>query len=142
MCVASITNPKAVNAEVEVVRRVHKEVGIPISALITPTLFNEGSMKELRSAGVERIGIAIDCATERLFDLLRGRNARGPHRWGRYLEGVTEAVEVLGKGRVGIHLIVGLGETEEEAVKLIQWAHDVGAETHPLLILPGGGVST
>lgn len=139
VCVASITNPKAVGAEVDVIRRVRDGVGLPISALITPTLFSKEVMKELRSAGAERFGIAIDCASEELFELLRGRKARGTHSWRRYLEGVEEGVEVMGKGRVGIHLIVGLGETEEDAVRLIQWAHDKGAETHLFSFYPEEG---
>ncbi len=136
VCVASISNPRAVEAEVEVIRRIYSEVRIPLSALITPTLFLKDSMKELKAAGAERLGIAIDCASEHLFEILRGRKVRGIHSWKRHLEGVREGVEVMGKGRVGIHLIIGLGETEEEAVKLIQWAHDVGAETHLFSFYP------
>ncbi len=139
VCVASITNPKALEAEVKAIKRVHNAVGLPVSALITPSLFTKEWMKKLRDAGAERIGIAIDCANERIFDLLRGKGARGPHRWGRYLEGVEEAVEVMGKGRVGIHLIVGLGESEEEAVRLIQHVHDLGAETHLFSFYPEEG---
>ncbi|MEM0362168.1 MAG: radical SAM protein [Sulfolobales archaeon] len=139
VCVASITNPRAVQAEIEVVRRVYEGVALPISALITPTLFSEDHMRELRRVGAERLGIAIDCASERLFEVLRGREAGGTHSWRRYLEGVEEGVEVMGRGRVGIHLIVGLGETEEEAVRLIQWAHDRGAETHLFSFYPEEG---
>ncbi|MCX8186943.1 MAG: radical SAM protein [Sulfolobales archaeon] len=139
VCVASITNPRAVEAEVEVIRRVFRGVGIPTSALITPTLFREEDMRDLREAGAERLGIAIDCASERVFEALRGRGAGGTHLWGRYLQGIEEGVEVMGRGRVGIHLIVGLGETEEEAVKLIQLAHDLGAETHLFSFYPEDG---
>jgi biotin synthase len=139
VCVATITNPKALEAEVEVIRRVYRATGLPTSALITPSLFTKEWMKKLRDVGTERIGIAIDCASEEVFELLRGRYARSPHRWGRYLEGVEEAVEVMGRGRVGIHLIVGLGESEEEAVRLIQQVHDLGAETHLFSFYPEEG---
>lgn len=96
-------------------------------------------MKELRNSGVERIGIAIDCASRELFDILRGYKAKGPHRWDRYIEGIIEAIEVMGKGKVGVHLIVGLGETEKEATDLIQWIHDIGAETHLFSFYPEEG---
>ena len=139
VCVATITNPKAVEAEIEVIRKIYHEVGMPISALITPTLFHKEEMKKLREAGAERIGIAIDCATPQIFDLLRGKAARGPHRWQRYLQGVEEAVQVMNKGKVGIHLIVGLGETEKQAVELIQKTHDMGAETHLFSFYPEEG---
>ncbi|RLF16402.1 MAG: radical SAM protein [Thermoprotei archaeon] len=139
VCVASITNAKAIKGEIEVIKRLYNSLRLPISALISPTIFPKHRMEELKEAGAERIGIAIDCATPSIFDLLRGSKARGPHRWEVYLKGVHDAVEVLGEGKVGIHLIVGLGETEEEAVKLIQWAHDAGAETHLFSFYPEPG---
>jgi biotin synthase len=139
VCVASITNGRAVEAELEVLSRLHRSLRIPLTALVTPTLFRGKAMEELAEAGAERIGIAIDCATPELFDALRGRGARGPHRWEAYRRGVLDAVSALGEGKVGIHLIVGLGETEEEAARLIQWAHDVGAETHLFSFYPEAG---
>ncbi|MEM1545710.1 MAG: radical SAM protein [Candidatus Methanomethylicia archaeon] len=138
ICVASVTNRRAVKAEIEVIRRVYNALRLPISALISPTIFGLNSLKELRDSGTERIGIAIDCATREIFDMLRGREAQGPHSWDRYIEGIKEAVSIFGRGRVGIHLIVGLGETEMEAVNLIQEAHDIGAETHLFSFYPEG----
>ena len=138
-CVASITNGKAIDAEREVIARLYRALRIPLTALITPTLFTKPRMEELADAGAERIGIAIDCATPEIFDALRGRGARGPHRWEVYRRGVVDAVSVLGEGKVGIHLIVGLGETEEEAARLIQWAYDAGAETHLFSFYPEPG---
>ncbi|MEM4700475.1 MAG: radical SAM protein [Candidatus Nezhaarchaeales archaeon] len=139
VCVASITNPKAVEAELEVVSRLHRSLRVPLSALVTPTLFTKARMEELAEEGADRIGVAIDCATPELFDLLRGRGARGPHRWEVYRRGVVDAVSAVGEGKAGVHLIVGLGETEEEAVELIQWARDAGAETHLFSFYPEPG---
>jgi len=139
VCVASITNGRAIKGELEVIERLYKALRIPITALISPTIFPRHRMEELSEAGAERIGIAIDCAAPHIFDALRGSGARGPHRWEVYRGGVVDAVKVVGEGKVGIHLIVGLGETEEEAAKLIQWAHDVGAETHLFSFYPEPG---
>ncbi|MFN3535205.1 MAG: radical SAM protein, partial [Desulfatiglandales bacterium] len=41
-----------------------------------------------------------------------------------------EAVRIMGPYKVGVHLIVGLGETEEQMIATIQRAHDMGAHTH------------
>ena len=139
VCVASITHAKAVKGEIEVVKKVSSELNVPVSALISPTIFTKQYMEELRSAGAERIGIAIDCATPQLFTLLRGKEAKGPHRWESYLNGVEEAVEVMGRGKVGIHLIVGLGESEEEAVALMQRVKRLGVETHLFSFYPEKG---
>ncbi len=139
VCVASIAHPKAVKGEIKVVREMKAKLDVPISALISPSIFSMEHFEELRSAGVERIGIAIDCATPRLFEILRGRSARGIHRWERYMEGLGEAVEVMGRGKVGAHLIVGLGETEKEAAEFIQRVKEIGGETHLFSFYPEEG---
>lgn len=139
ICVSDIEHPKAVDAMKEVVRILWLRVGMPISALISPTQFSIDDMKELKNLGVERIGIALDCATKELFEMLRGSRVGGPHRWERHLEGISDAVEAVGRGKVGVHLIVGLGESEEDAVRLIQQVHDMGAETHLFSFYPEQG---
>lgn len=139
VCIADIQHPKAVKTVKELVRVVKSKLDIPISVLISPTQFTKEDMKELKSLGIDRIGIALDCATSEVFELLRGPKARSPHKWERYIEGVREAVEVMGRGKVGVHIIVGLGESEEEAVKIIQILHDTGAETHLFSFYPEPG---
>jgi biotin synthase-related radical SAM superfamily protein len=139
ICVAAITHPRAVEGEIEVVRKMSDELGLPISALISPSIFSMDRLEELRSAGADRVGIAIDCATPRIFEALRGRMARGIHKWERYLEGVRETVEIMGKGRVGVHLIVGLGETERDAAELMQTIKNMGGETHLFSFYPEAG---
>ena len=48
---------------------------------------------------------------------MRGRGVGGPHRWDCYWKVVEDSVEIFGKYNVGVHFIVGLGETEEKMVK-------------------------
>jgi biotin synthase len=48
-------------------------------------------------------------------------------------------VEVFGRYEVGIHLMVGLGETEAEAIGIIQKAYDMGSLTHLFSFFPEGG---
>jgi biotin synthase len=47
----------------------------------------------------------------------------------------------MGKGpnSVGVHLIIGLGETEEEAVRFIQECYDMGARVHMFSFYPEKG---
>jgi biotin synthase len=49
------------------------------------------------------------------------------------------AVEIFGRSYVGIHLIVGLGETEKEMVETIQKEQDMGAHTHLFSFYPEKG---
>ena len=85
-------------------------------------------------------GIAIDAATPALFDRYRRRGVGGPHRWEHYWQTVA-AARVFGPCKVGVHLIVGLGETEREMIETIQRAHDLGARTHLFSFFPEGGTS-
>jgi len=86
-------------------------------------------MKMLAEGGVDRISIALDAATEEIFDKIKGRIAGGPYVWEKQREALREAVKIFGEGDITTHLIVGLGETEEEMVRIIQWCVDLGV--HP-----------
>ncbi|MDH5624127.1 MAG: radical SAM protein, partial [Candidatus Bathyarchaeota archaeon] len=83
-------------------------------------------MKTLAEAGVDRISIALDAATEEIFDKIKGRLVGGPYVWKRQREALRETMKIFGEGSVTTHLIVGLGETEEEMVQMIQWCVDLG----------------
>ena len=48
-------------------------------------------------------------------------------------------VEVFGRYKAGIHLIAGLGETEEQMVHAIAKAYRMGAMTHLFSFFPEGG---
>ena len=128
VCISMITHPKALEDTLYVIREFKRETTLFISVLITPTLIREKSALEaMKAAGADRVGIAIDAATPELFDQLRGKGVGGPHRWDHYWDVVKMSVDVFGKYYVGIHLIVGLGETEKEMVEAIQIGQDLGA---------------
>ncbi|MEA3377851.1 MAG: radical SAM protein [Chloroflexota bacterium] len=141
ICVSMITHRRAFADLNTVVTRLHQKLDLPISALIAPTLLADpGAMlAETRAAGADMAGVAIDAATPELFDRHRRNGVGGPHRWEHYWRTVEEAVGVFGPYRVGVHLIVGLGETEREMIETIQRAHDLGAHTHLFSFFPEGG---
>jgi biotin synthase-related radical SAM superfamily protein len=143
VCISAITSPKAPKDLVRMVKEVKDGTGLKVSTLITPTLFRKEDFEAIKAAGAENITVAVDAATPQIFDKLRGKQAKGPHKWDRYLSGIKEALEVLGNGRsaVGVHLIIGLGETEEEAVRFIQSCYDEGARVHLFSFYPEKGVA-
>ena len=138
VCVSMVTRWRAREDTLYVVERLRETMDL-VTGLIAPTVVDKKWLYELKEAGADRVGIAIDAATPELFDRLRGRGVGGPHRWDRYWRTVEEAVEVFGRGYVGVHFIVGLGETEREMVEAIQRAHDVGAPTHLFSFFPERG---
>ncbi|OPY85834.1 MAG: hypothetical protein A4E71_01874 [Smithella sp. PtaU1.Bin162] len=140
VCVSMITHGRALEDTCAVIQRVRESVDLPVSALLAPTVMaGRNDLKKIRSAGAERVGIAIDAATEELFIRHRGAGIGGPHRWDIYWGGVIGAVEVFGRYMAGIHLIVGLGETEEQMVHAIACAYRLGAMTHLFSFFPEGG---
>jgi len=140
VCISMITHPRALEDTIYIIQRFKEKTNLSISVLITPTLIhNDSSVEAMKKGGADRIGIAIDAATPELFDGLRGKGVGGPHRWEHYWDVVRMAVDIFGKFHVGIHLIVGLGETEKEIVEAIQRGQDVGAHTHLFSFFPEKG---
>ncbi len=124
-----------------IVRRIREETDKQVSTLVTPTVFGRAELEAVRDAGAENMTVAVDCSTPELFDRMRGKTAKGPHKWESYIEGIRTAVEVMGTGpnAVGVHLIIGLGETEEEAIGFIQRCYDMGARVHLFSFYPEVG---
>lgn len=139
VCISMITNKKATDDILNVITRIKAKVDIPISLLITPSLLNREDLVAYKKAGAQRIGIAVDAVTQELFEEHRGQGVKGPHKWEKYWEVTREALEVFGEDMVGVHLIVGLGETEKEMVNAIQEVKDMGARTHLFSFFPEEG---
>ncbi|WP_457554407.1 radical SAM protein [Candidatus Pyrohabitans sp.] len=140
VCISMVTHPRAYQDTLTLVRRFREETPLAISTLISPTLMKSKEMlAELKRAGAEMCGIAVDCATPELFDALRGRGMQGPHRWEHYWRVVDWAVAVFGRLNVSVHLIVGLGESEREMLAAVQRAYDAGAEAHLFAFYPEPG---
>jgi len=142
VCVGMITHPRAFDDMNTIIHRFHAEVGRPISALVSPTAIRDPRrLVATRDAGADTATVAVDAATPELFDLHRGSGVRGPHRWELYWETLAEIGRIFGPGKSGIHLVVGLGETEKQMVEAIQRAHDLGAETHLFSFFPEAGTA-
>lgn len=140
ICVSMTTHPQAMQDTLAIISKCKERTNLPISGLLTPTVMKgKIDMAAVKEAGADRVGIAVDAATETLFETFRGTKVSGPHRWERYWEALEEAVEVFGKYYAGIHLIVGLGETEKEMVTAIDRAHRLGALTHLFSFFPEAG---
>ena len=129
VCIQALNYPEVFDDILLLVRKIKSRVTVPVSVSCKP--LNPKKMKVLATAGVNRISIALDAATQQIFDKIKGENIGGPYRWERQREALNEAVKVFGEGSVSTHLIVGLGETEKEICQTIQWCIDSG--TYPAL---------
>lgn len=129
-CISMITNGKCRTHTLEMTQRLKSETHLPISLLISPTILNGQDLVDMKKAGADKIGIAIDLATPALFDRYRGKGVGGPHIWEKYWEILEQGLEVFGHPHVGVHLMVGMGETEEEMVSLMDRLWHRGVVSH------------
>ena len=138
VCISMVTHPRAKEDTFDVINYL-KTTSKDISVLIAPTIVDRSWLEQLRAAGVEKVGVAIDAATEELFSKLRGKDVRGPHSWSKYWRVLRDAIEIFGNENASIHLMIGIGETEREAIAIIQQVHKMGADTHLFSFFPEPG---
>ena len=139
VCLSMIMHPRAVEDTIELTERLNREIGLPVSVLVNPSTLHDGDLEAFHTAGADMATVAIDAATPELFEQHRGSGVTGGHRWDRYWQALEEAALVFGGGRIGAHLIAGLGETERELVALIQKIHARGGQTHLFSFYPEQG---
>ncbi len=123
-CIQCLNYPTVVKDVEEILAAVKTKVKLPVSICIHPVSLDE--MKRLKSAGAQKIGIAMDACTPELFEKIKGAGRRGPYQWDHHLEAMHQALEVFGPENVTTHLVVGLGETEAEATEFIIKMYEMG----------------
>lgn len=138
-CVSMLTHSRALGDACTIIRILKLHTDIPVSALISPTAMQRYDLKWIREAGADRVGIAVDAVTPELFEKHRAGGVGGPHRWEVFLQCLEDAVDVFGPYMVGVHLIVGLGETEEQMVAFIDRANKLKVATHLFSFFPERG---
>lgn len=119
VCIAQVQDHRAVADLIDMAHRVHRAAPqVPISALVSATLLEEEDLHEIKKTGVDIIGVGLDAASERIFLKTRGKLAKSPHQWEHHWKIVRKSREIYGPMKVNCHIVVGLGETDEDLVKL------------------------
>ncbi len=100
---------------VHLIKMIRENTRIPISLSVFP-VSNE-RFEVIRSLNVNEIVIPLDACTPELFNKIKGKSAGGPYSWESHMDGIKRASGIFEK--VGTHLLIGLGETDEDAIRLI-----------------------
>jgi len=124
VCIQALNYPRAAEDILDLVKWIRKYSNVPVSVSCQPLTGED--VTRFAQAGVSRISIALDASTRDLFEKVKGTANRGPYLWQEHMEALKEAIRVFGRNSVTTHLIVGLDETEEELVRMIQWCMDNG----------------
>ena len=120
ICIQAINYPTVFNDVMGLINRLRSEVNIPISVSCQPLGLEQ--IMQLGESGVDRIGIPLDTPTEELFKKVKGEL----YLWERQIEALKDAIKILGHRHVSTHLIVGLGERDDELLRMIQRLVDIG----------------
>jgi biotin synthase len=123
VCIQALNYPSVFVHLQALVKEIKSQVMVPVSVSCQP--INKEDIVLLAEAGVDRLGVALDAATEALFYKVRGKGVGGCYSWENQFRMLDEALTVFGKGNVSTHLIVGLGETESEMAQIIQKCVDL-----------------
>ena len=124
VCIQALNYPEVFTHVEALIREIKKKAGVCVSVSCQP--LTRVNIELLLKAGVDRLGVALDAATEQVFKRIKGEGVDGPYRWDVQFRLLADALEVFGKGNVSTHVIVGLGETEKEATEMIQRCVDMG----------------
>jgi len=118
VCIQTLNYPEAFQHLLAILKKLRTQTMVPVSVSCQP--LNRKTIGVLAECGVDRIAIPLDTPKEELFQEVKGEDVGGPYRWENQLRLLGEAVSLFGEGKVSTHLIVGLGETEEEMMEAIQ----------------------
>ncbi|MCK4758371.1 MAG: radical SAM protein [Thermoplasmata archaeon] len=95
-----------------------KKTGIPVSAAVKP--LDKKELEILMMAGLDRIGIALDAASQPVFEDVKGMGAGNPFTWEEHLASLDMASQVF-PGRTSTHLIIGMEEADQDVLDIMNW---------------------
>ncbi len=124
ICIQALNYPQVFIHLEALVKEIKSRSTVAVSVSCQPQ--NRENIERLRRAGVDRLGIALDAATQTLFNKVKGVDAGCCYNWEKQFRLFEDALMVFGKGNVSTHVIVGLGESEKEAVEIVQRCVDLG----------------
>ncbi|MFX1487822.1 MAG: radical SAM protein [Promethearchaeota archaeon] len=124
ICIQTLNYQGNFNDLKEIIFHIKKNINIPISVAIPP--MHKDELNQLKNMGIERVGIALDGCTPEIFEEIKGSQVDGPYRWENHIQTLKEALEVFSKGFVSTHIIIGLGETEQDVLERIEELHRLG----------------
>ena len=123
ICIQTLNYPSNFQDLIEIITQIKNSINIPISTAIPP--MSTDKLKELKLVGVQRVGIALDGTTPEIFNNIKGDFVNGPYNWDHHFQTLVEALEIFSEGFVSTHLIIGLGETEQEVITRIEELHNL-----------------
>lgn len=109
-CLQVVDHEQGQEHVVNAVMNLTSAAAVPVC--VSSNIVSAAQAAQLLAAGADKICIAIDAATPRAYLAAKGDD------WGERRQLLSECAKTF-PGRVATHLIVGLGESEEEMVETL-----------------------
>ena len=124
LCISMVTHGHAYRDTCDITERIAAKVRAPMSILVAPPTLNRERLQHFKDIGVDMIGIGMDAVTEQLFRSLRTDVPAGGLSWAKYWEVIEDARDIFGPWKVNVHTLVGLGETDQDLVRIFARLRD------------------
>jgi len=116
-CIQVTAGVEAYRDTLQAIGAIRRATTLPLDVAILPA--DLAQVGELIATGVDHIGFGLDAACARVFAQVKGGH------WTHLVQMIEETARRF-PGRGALHLIVGLGETEQELIERVWWAHQLG----------------
>jgi biotin synthase-related radical SAM superfamily protein len=132
-CLQVVNYPGYLHDALEIVDSLGRT--LPVSVSIMPV--GRDNFARLKERGADKVTVPMDAATPALFEKHKGK--RGFYAWERHTASIGQALEAFGRSNVFTYLIVGLGESDEEAVSFMEDFREMGVNValHSFTSVPG-----
>ncbi|MCL2477023.1 radical SAM protein [Candidatus Bathycorpusculum sp.] len=120
VCIQALNYPEVFSHLKTLTKEIKRRTALEVSLCCQPQ--SRETIEQLKEAGADRLGIALDGATPRVFSQVKG----GGYCWENQFLLFEKALLVFGRGKISTHLIAGLGETERETAETMQRCVDLG----------------
>ena len=129
-CIQVVDTPSEKKLSVDFLRQLKEQVGLP--TCVSKKINSLAEVKELLSAGADRVNIALDVVSSVKYQEIKG---------GSYYERYQLLTRAAKKfpGKISTHIIVGLGENEAEIIKLLVELKELKVKTGIFAFTPLSG---
>ncbi|MGX9755031.1 radical SAM protein [Clostridioides difficile] len=109
ICIQSMASEEAHKSVLDFINYISGKIDMPIS--LSAKLESDEEINKFFSAGVDKIGIAIDAANKEVYEKIKG------HNYDEKLRFITR-MSKLYPNKISTHIIVGMGESHEDVYNL------------------------
>lgn len=132
ICLQSVRHEQGIAPLLEQVARIRAVTALPLS--LSAWIRDEGEAERLIAAGVERLSISLDAANPAAHERFKGGSLE------RRLDLLLRCAGNM-PDRMSTHIICGLGESEEEALALVNRLHSAGVTVALFAFFPIRGTA-